>query len=222
MGGREILLGLILAIVAYMVWLLWQLWQMRRTRPAPNPAVRRAREPTLMPHEAATDETGEMDETDAEFDQHLREQLRIRFSQHRPKASTAQDATGPSADENADASEGESWKNENPSSFAEQAFMDGVERELAQVQEEVDALRSALAALREDLMDLREEFRQENQAARVAQNASPLYGDAMQMAMLGHDALTIAERCGIARAEAELVVSLVKNKDARSLAGHKT
>jgi hypothetical protein len=35
----------------------------------------------------------------------------------------------------------------------------------------------------------------------------------MQMAIQGHDALTIAQHCGIARAEAELVVSLARNRD---------
>ncbi|MDR3352072.1 MAG: DUF2802 domain-containing protein [Zoogloeaceae bacterium] len=202
MRGREFLLILILGIFAYMVWLLWQLWRMRRKPPAP--AARRVREPTL----AARDEA----ETDhAEFNRHLREQLRVRFHRRSPQSGEQETEETPDAPTGNKAEE--VGAEESSAHFAEQAFMDGVERELAQVQEEVDALRGALAALREDLLDLREEFRQESQAARAAQNASPLYGDAMQMAILGHDALTIAERCGIARAEAELVVSLVKNKE---------
>jgi len=33
------------------------------------------------------------------------------------------------------------------------------------------------------------------------------------MAMQGHDAATISQQCGIARAESELVVALVRNRD---------
>ncbi|MGE5384729.1 MAG: DUF2802 domain-containing protein [Betaproteobacteria bacterium] len=35
----------------------------------------------------------------------------------------------------------------------------------------------------------------------------------MQMAMTGYDTDVIAERCGISRAEAELVAALVKNQE---------
>ena len=63
------------------------------------------------------------------------------------------------------------------------------------------------------LQDLREQQRRELTQAQVAQNVSPLYNDAMQMARQGHDAATISQHCGIARAEAELVVSLARNRD---------
>jgi hypothetical protein len=46
---------------------------------------------------------------------------------------------------------------------------------------------------------------------RASQTVSPIYGDAMQMAAAGYDPAMIAERCGIARAEAELVVALAKS-----------
>lgn len=92
------------------------------------------------------------------------------------------------------------------SHLAQEAFMRGVEDELAQLRDEVDALRGELAALRDDI-------RQEVGHMRASQTVSPLYTDAMQMAQLGHDAATIAERCGIARAEAELVVALVKSQN---------
>lgn len=89
--------------------------------------------------------------------------------------------------------------------LAQEAFMRGVEAEMAQLREEVDALRGEVAALRD-------EIRQEVGHMRATQTVSPIYTDAMQMAQLGHDAATIAERCGIARAEAELVVALVKSQ----------
>lgn len=84
--------------------------------------------------------------------------------------------------------------------------MRGIETELAQLREEVDTLRGEVAALRDEMW-------QEVGHMRAHQMVSPLYNDAMQMAQIGHDAATIAERCGIARAEAELVVALVKSQN---------
>lgn len=92
------------------------------------------------------------------------------------------------------------------SRLAQETFMRGIENELAQLREEVDALRGEVAALRDEMW-------QEVGHMRATQTVSPLYNDAMQMAQLGHDPATIAERCGIARAEAELVVALVKSQN---------
>lgn len=83
----------------------------------------------------------------------------------------------------------------------------GLEGDLAQLREEVDAIRGELAGLREDM-------RQEMAQMRAAQTVSPLYGDAMQMALSGYDSARIADRCGIARAEADLVVALAKSQGA--------
>jgi hypothetical protein len=92
------------------------------------------------------------------------------------------------------------------SRLAQETFMRGIESELAQLREEVDTLRGEVAALRDEMW-------QEMGHMRASQTVSPLYNDAMQMAQLGHDPATIAERCGIARAEAELVVALVKSQN---------
>ncbi|MEY2632770.1 MAG: hypothetical protein RIR00_1424, partial [Pseudomonadota bacterium] len=89
--------------------------------------------------------------------------------------------------------------------LAQEAFMRGVEAELEQMRDEIDALRSEVAAMREDM-------RKEVGQFRSTQYIAPMYGDAMQLAQAGHDAARIAERCGIARAEAELVVALVRNQ----------
>lgn len=78
-------------------------------------------------------------------------------------------------------------------------------RELAMLRDEVDAIRGELAALRNDM-------HQELAHLRATQSVSPIYGDAMQMAAAGYDAATIAERCGIARAEADLVVALARSQ----------
>ena len=93
-----------------------------------------------------------------------------------------------------------------PVDFAERQLREGLEREVAALREELDALRSAFAALRE-------ETRAEMAGIKAQQTVSPFYRDAMQMALAGASAGTIAERCGIARGEAELVVALVHGRD---------
>ena len=85
------------------------------------------------------------------------------------------------------------------------AMPGGLEQEVLLLREEVDILRGELAALREDML-------QELAHLRATQTVSPIYGDAMQMAAAGYEPAMIAERCGIARAEAELVVALSKNR----------
>lgn len=90
--------------------------------------------------------------------------------------------------------------------LAGEALRSALEQELAQLRDEVDAMRSELAALRGDML-------QELAHLRASQTVSPIYGDAMQMATSGYDPAAIAERCGIARAEAELVVALAKSQE---------
>jgi len=88
----------------------------------------------------------------------------------------------------------------------EDALYRALEQEVLQLRDEVDSIRGELAALREDMLhDLAH--------MRAAQTVSPIYGDAMQMAAAGYDAVMIAERCGIARAEAELVIALANSQN---------
>ncbi len=89
---------------------------------------------------------------------------------------------------------------------AEEKDRQRLAREVWQLRDEVDVLRGELAALREDLQ-------QELAHLRAAQAVSPIYGEAAQMAAGGYDPAAIAERCGIARAEAELMVALAKNQE---------
>jgi hypothetical protein len=96
--------------------------------------------------------------------------------------------------------------NEPPPEIPGQALIDALQREFYQLRCEVDELRAELLATREDFR------RQYAQSAGPAQGASPLYNDAMQLAIQGHDATTIAHHCGIARAEADLVVALARNR----------
>lgn len=90
--------------------------------------------------------------------------------------------------------------------LAGEALRNGLEQEVAQLRDEVDAIRGELAALRADMQ-------QELAHMRASQTVSPIYGDAMQLAVSGYDPAAIAERCGIARAEAELVVALAKSQE---------
>lgn len=93
-----------------------------------------------------------------------------------------------------------------PRDLGEEVVRQGLEQELAQLREEVDTMRGELAALRDDMLH-------ELAHLRASQTVSPIYGDAMQMAVSGYDPVAIAERCGIARAEAELVVALAKSQE---------
>ena len=90
-------------------------------------------------------------------------------------------------------------------SVADENVRQTLAQEVAQLRDEVDAIRGELAALREDMQH-------ELAHLRAAQSMSPIYGDAMQLAVAGYDPALIAERCGIARAEAELVVALAKSQ----------
>jgi hypothetical protein len=92
--------------------------------------------------------------------------------------------------------------NEPPPRFAERQIVLSLERQVIQLREELDALRGAFAALRDETQSSLEK-------SRRAQNISPIYGDAMQMALAGESAETIAGRCGVAMAEADLVVAMV-------------
>lgn len=93
-----------------------------------------------------------------------------------------------------------------PAVLGDDVLRSGLEQEVAQLRDEVDAMRGELAALRDDMQkDLAH--------LRASQSVSPIYGDAMQMAISGYDAAAIAERCGIARAEADLVVALAKSQE---------
>ena len=94
--------------------------------------------------------------------------------------------------------------NEPPPEIPGQALIDALQRELYQLRCEVDELRAEVLAAREDVR------RQVAQAS--VPPASLAYNDAMQMALQGHDATAIAHRCGIARAEADLVLALARNR----------
>lgn len=82
--------------------------------------------------------------------------------------------------------------------------------ELARSHVEVDVqqLRRESSQLREELTRLREELA----GLKAARNASPLYNEAMSLALNGVSADGIAGQCGISLAEAELVAALARGE----------
>ncbi|HEX5802134.1 MAG TPA: DUF2802 domain-containing protein [Azospira sp.] len=107
--------------------------------------------------------------------------------------------------------------NEPPDAPADAVRLAALESEVHSLRAEVVTLRGQLAATSGELSALRGELRREldrvDEHVQASQHVAPIYGDAMQMALAGHDAASIAERCGVARAEAELVVALIRNRD---------
>lgn len=98
------------------------------------------------------------------------------------------------------ASESTRWETPAP----DEGRIRAMQGEIALLRDEVDILRGELAAMRQDM-------KHELGQMRATQGVAPIYGDAMQLAIAGYDPQAIAERCGIARAEAELVVALAKS-----------
>ncbi len=81
-----------------------------------------------------------------------------------------------------------------PPQFGEQLFRSGVEAELQQ-------LRSEVAGLKENVAQI-----------KAARRVSPQYNEAMLLAQRGMNARDIANQCGISMGEAELVLSLSRNR----------
>lgn len=123
-----------------------------------------------------------------------------------PLRTTSGNVLDTSDEESAESPVFASQPEKTPDGLADQVLRSGIEQELAQLRDEVDAIRGELAGLRADM-------HQELAVLRASQSVSPIYGDAMQLAVSGYDAAAIAERCGIARAEADLVVALAKSQE---------
>lgn len=96
--------------------------------------------------------------------------------------------------------------NPPPASFAEALANTGFGAEAHQITREVAALRDEVAGLRQQVGTLQGELDRLKHSAQMA----PLYGEALALAHQGLDADGIAQRCGISRGEAELVISLTR------------
>lgn len=76
------------------------------------------------------------------------------------------------------------------------------------VEAELQVLRVDLARLSDEVAEVREDI----EVLKASRNVSPLYSEAMGLAQQGHDARSIAGRCGISIGEAELVVALSRKE----------
>lgn len=109
--------------------------------------------------------------------------------------------------------------NEPPGETPLHRLIASLENEVAQLRKEVGGLRAEVLVLREEqrrLVDVAEAAVADivpEEVVEVTSNVSPIYNDAMQFALQGHDAATISQSYGISRAEAELVVALVRNRE---------
>lgn len=88
--------------------------------------------------------------------------------------------------------------------FPQQLARSTLERRL---EAEVGHLRQEVQQLRAEVVQWALEVRQ----LKVANNASPMYAEAVTLAQQGVSTAHIADRCGISFSEAELVVALVQS-----------
>lgn len=81
------------------------------------------------------------------------------------------------------------------------------------LEKQLITMRQSILELRGDLTHLTENTSQEIERLRNMQTVSPMYSEAMRLASAGYGAHDIAQRCGIALAEAELVSALARNQE---------
>ena len=103
------------------------------------------------------------------------------------------------------------WNEPPPPQSSEQRLI-ALELEVDQLRKEVVGLRAEVALARVARPN-REVPKANDSKISVTQLIAPQYSEAMQMAKQDVDASTISQQCGITRAEAELVVALVKNRE---------
>lgn len=101
------------------------------------------------------------------------------------------------------------------------------ELELQRLRRELGALRAALDVQQQEIGALHDEVRRQGEAqtsaapvaaAPLESSASPEYSEALVLARRGLSVEEISARCGITRAEAELVVSLAARGDGEGAA----
>ncbi len=189
LGWREGLIAIIVLLVLYIVVLFVRMRRLRDSAVAmPSPAGQSAVAAYTAIQESESDAPSVQDRSAVP---------------QQPADALPPAAAEPAAAVRADAAKPSFPWNEPPPQIPGQEVIDALQRDVYQLRCEVDELRAEVLAARED-------FRQA--AKGTAPSAPPLYNDAMQMAIQGHDATAIAHRCGIARAEADLVVALARNR----------
>ena len=203
LGWREGLIAIIALLVLYIIVLYLRMRRLQRGAPALSPTAQSAVAAYTAVDEAEALAVATPVAVAAGAHEPLPSAVEAGTSGARPVTDAA-----PEHPASVDSPKPDFPWNEPPPEVPGQAMIDALKRELYQLGCEVDDLRAEVLAVREDIR------RQLAQSTGPVQGASPLYNDAMQMAMQGHDATAIAHRCGIARAEADLVVALARNRRA--------
>jgi len=189
LGWREGLIAIIVLLVLYIIVLFVRMRRLQDSALAmPSPAAQSAVAAyTAIQQSEATDVLPQ----------------EVAAASPQPADAPPQPVAAPEAAARVDTG-GQSFPwNEPPPQLPGRELIAALQRDVYQLRCEVDDLRAEVLAARED-------FRQA--AKGTMPSAPPVYNDAMQMAIQGHDATAIAHRCGIARAEADLVVALARNR----------
>lgn len=216
---RDALLGLVAVLAVYVLVVFWRMRRLQAAATAPVVPAAQA--------DAALAAYGAVAAVDDAGDGGKRGAARAGKSAENA-AATAANASAAEAASAAPAPPAFAWNEPPPHEAADQRDIEAHERELAHLRAQAAAqnerlamldsmLKSLRSEMRSELAALREELRREVVEVNTAQHVSPLYGEAMQMALQGADALAISERCGIARAEAELVVALTRKGNDESV-----
>ena len=93
------------------------------------------------------------------------------------------------------------------------AFLRATRRQAEQeqkTQQRLDAMAAEVASLREQVSGLGADL----SAVRRSPQSSGQYREAVEMAEQGLDAAAVADKCGISRAEADLIVALYRSRAA--------
>ena len=180
---REALIALVALLVVYVVVVLWRLYRLKHKASASS----------VEPHVGLAAVSAYAAEQAAPVTANASAAPPPAAAERAPELLSAPSATA------------FPW-NEPPDEIPGQFRIEALERDVTQLRKEVGGLRA-------EVLVLREELQHERQQVPAAAPISPLYSDAMQMANQGYDATSISEHCGIARAEAELVVALVRNRN---------
>ncbi|MCL2830427.1 MAG: DUF2802 domain-containing protein [Betaproteobacteria bacterium] len=201
-GLRELLIAAIAGLWIYWIYSFLRLQQLKRRNELLFSPPQEFREPALGAGKGAPAAQADADKNKPsgsvwEKDWEGRQEPRPEHSQEIRHDSSAQ---GDAAVQSVQKTSSVGWF-EPPERVVPEERIEDAERQIGILRDEVATLRSELAAMRNELW-------QQMERMKASQHISPIYGDAMQMAASGYDAGAIAERCGITRAEAELIAAL--------------
>lgn len=214
-GLREMVITAIFLVLLYMVWQLIGIVRLSRGRQtrgdegvtsslASAQSWKQAEEDSLeslLRKPASRPETRQID------DEVSLSQSTISASQLASKSSAQEGAPSPAVRET------EPLRRGAFGNLQKNPYVQGVEQKLSIVREEMSEMRRELLSLQDKVSD---GLTQSPIPAQIQANTSPVYSDAIRLALQGLDAVTISDRCGIPLGEASLVVALSGKKRQRA------